>query len=54
MIYTNEEWQALSTAKRVEIRREQVAIRRKATYWDITRFVGCGLAIYAFLYILAC
>ena len=54
MIYTNEEWQAMSTAQRVKIRRQQVAIRRKATYWEITRFIGYGLAVYAALYGLAC
>ena len=54
MPYTNEEWQAMSTAQRVKIRRQQVAIRRKAAYWDIACFIGYGLAVYAVLYVLAC
>ncbi len=53
-MYTTEEWQALSTAERVKIRREWVATRRKATYWDVACFIACGLVMYAFLYILAC
>lgn len=54
MPYTNEEWQALSTAERVEIRKEYVALKRKAMYWDAACFVGGCALVYACFYILAC
>ncbi len=54
MPYTSEEWQAMSTAERVAIRKEYTALKRKAMYWDIACFVAGAALVYGCMYVLAC